>query len=106
MSLQDLIAQRAALEAQIAEAQKQTRATAIANIKSLMSEHGITVGDLAGASKPATVSKGAGLRGVQIAPKFRHPTTLETWTGRGMQPRWLKAALATGQTLESFKIAA
>jgi DNA-binding protein H-NS len=70
-----------------------------------MAEHGLTIGDLAGQSKPATVSKGAGLRGVTIAPKYRNDKG-ETWTGRGLQPRWLKAALFAGATIEQFKIAA
>jgi len=34
--------------------------------------------------------------------KYRQPTTGETWSGRGNQPRWLKAALAAGRSLEEF----
>lgn len=29
-----------------------------------------------------------------------------TWSGRGLQPNWLKAALASGSTLESFRVEA
>ena len=29
---------------------------------------------------------------------------LSTWSGRGLQPNWLKAALATGKTLADFTI--
>jgi len=41
----------------------------------------------------------------QVAPKYRHPETGETWTGRGKAPRWLAAAVRQGKTRESFLIA-
>jgi hypothetical protein len=34
--------------------------------------------------------------------KYRQPTTGETWSGRGNQPRWVKAAIAAGRSLEEF----
>jgi hypothetical protein len=36
--------------------------------------------------------------------KYRSPHTGETWSGRGQQPRWIKAALAGGQSLEDFAV--
>lgn len=39
-----------------------------------------------------------------VAPKYRHPTSGETWSGRGKAPRWLAAAEAEGQKRESFLI--
>lgn len=36
--------------------------------------------------------------------KYRNPATGETWTGRGLQPAWLKAQLAAGATLASFAV--
>jgi DNA-binding protein H-NS len=42
-----------------------------------------------------------------IAPKYRNPDNpAETWAGRGLQPRWLAAALQSGKKLEDFSIAA
>jgi DNA-binding protein H-NS len=40
----------------------------------------------------------------KIAPKYRGPNG-ETWTGRGMTPRWLTSALKEGKKLEDFLIA-
>lgn len=40
----------------------------------------------------------------QLAPKYRHPISGQTWAGRGMQPRWLRAELAAGKSLESFRV--
>jgi DNA-binding protein H-NS len=39
-----------------------------------------------------------------VPPKYKHPSTGESWTGRGKKPRWLIAAEATGAKLESFLI--
>lgn len=35
--------------------------------------------------------------------KYRDPTTGSTWSGRGLQPAWLKAALASGRQLSEFQ---
>jgi len=49
---------------------------------------------------------GTGVRG-KVAPKYRNPDNpSETWAGRGLQPRWLAAALKSGKKLEHFAIAA
>jgi DNA-binding protein H-NS len=97
--LKDLLAKRAALEKQIAQAQRDERAGAIAQIKTLMAEHGLTVADLGKRSGPPT-AKGGG----KVAAKYRNKATGETWSGRGLQPRWLKAALATGKKLADFAV--
>ena len=44
-----------------------------------------------------------GTRG-KVAAKYRNSATGETWSGRGLQPRWLKAALATGKKLADFAV--
>jgi DNA-binding protein H-NS len=42
-----------------------------------------------------------------VVPKYRNPDNpTETWAGRGLQPRWLAAALKTGKKLEDFSITA
>jgi DNA-binding protein H-NS len=97
--LKDLLAKRAALEKQIAQAQREERAGAIAQIKSLMAAHGLTAADL-GKHAGKAVSKAGG----KVAPKFRNKATGETWSGRGLQPRWLKAALASGKKLGDFAV--
>jgi DNA-binding protein H-NS len=41
----------------------------------------------------------------RVYPKYRNPNEpSETWSGRGKQPRWLTAALKTGQAIEEFAI--
>ena len=42
--------------------------------------------------------------GKPVAPKYRDAVTGSTWSGRGLQPKWVQAAVAAGKTLEDFKI--
>lgn len=39
-----------------------------------------------------------------VAPKYRHPDTGETWTGRGKPARWLVEAEAAGSDRSQFLI--
>jgi DNA-binding protein H-NS len=46
-----------------------------------------------------------GARG-PVAAKYRNPDNpAETWAGRGLKPRWLAAAIKSGQKLDDFLIA-
>ena len=48
-------------------------------------------------------ARGSSLKGRKIPPKYRSRSG-ETWTGRGIKPRWLVAALKRGKKLDSFLI--
>jgi DNA-binding protein H-NS len=49
--------------------------------------------------------QGAKLRG-KVAPKYRNPgNPSETWSGRGLSPRWMAALIKTGKKKEDFLIA-
>ncbi len=102
-SLQDLLAQRAEIEKKIADVQREERANAIAKVKALMAEFGLTAADIAGRA-PVARTAGSGKSTGKVAPKYRNAATGETWTGRGLQPKWLKAALAGGAKLDDFAI--
>ncbi|MBN9642856.1 MAG: H-NS histone family protein [Achromobacter sp.] len=39
-----------------------------------------------------------------VPPKYRHPDTGETWTGRGRAPRWLTAQERAGVDRNDFLI--
>jgi DNA-binding protein H-NS len=48
---------------------------------------------------------GPGKKRGKVAPKYRNPkNTSETWTGRGLKPRWLSAEIKAGKKLSSFEI--
>ena len=41
----------------------------------------------------------------KVLPKYRNPKNpAETWSGRGKQPRWLRAQLRSGKTVNDFLI--
>ena len=103
-TLQELIAQKEALERQIEETTLKGRSEAIDRIKALMTENGLTLADLGArglgrvksGTKSATQSK--------VAAKYRNTATGDAWSGRGLQPNWLKAALVTGKKIEEFAV--
>lgn len=99
-NLSELLAQKAALEQQIMEAQREQRAQAISQVRALMAEYGLTLADLG--TRAAAAPRKA--MGGKVAAKYRNPATGDTWSGRGLQPNWLKTALAGGARLEDFKV--
>jgi len=102
-TLQELLDQQAALTKKISVVRDAERARAIADVRALMSQHGLTAADVAGASlKPRT--PGAKIPGRKVAAKYRHPETGTTWSGRGLKPKWLVEGLATGKSLSDFAI--
>jgi DNA-binding protein H-NS len=98
-SLTELLAQKAALEQQIADAQRLQRADAIQQVRTLMSEYGLTVADIG--SKNAAAPKKAAAK---VAAKYRNAATGDSWSGRGLKPKWLTAALASGRSLGDFAV--
>ena len=103
-SLQELIAQKEALEREIERAKQQGRSDAIAKIRVLMDEFGLSVSDLSGKSAKVRSTRGSKVGGGKVPAKYRDSSTGETWSGRGLQPRWLKAALAAGHRLDEFAV--
>jgi DNA-binding protein H-NS len=100
-TLKELLAQREAIEQQIEQTKKQERGAAVAKVRALMTEYGLTMADLGGA-KPAGKGKSGGTG--KVAAKYRNASTGDSWSGRGLQPRWLKAALASGRKLSDFAV--
>jgi DNA-binding protein H-NS len=102
-SLQDLLAKKAALEQEIEATQKRERSDAVNQVKSLMAQYGLSLADLSGKSS-AGGAKGGIAKGAKVAPKYRNDATGDTWSGRGLQPKWLKAALASGKKMSDFAL--
>ena len=83
-SLQDLIAQKQALEKRIAQARQSDRTEKIARVKHLMHELGLRAADLNGAAKRHH-RQGPG----KVAAKYRDPVSGALWSGRGLAPKWI-----------------
>ncbi len=99
-TLQELLAQKEEIERQIELTKRQSRAEAIAQVRALMAEHGLSLADLSPKAAKARVATS----GTKVAAKYRNTATGDTWSGRGLQPNWLKAALASGSKLQDFAI--
>ena len=110
-TLQELIAQKEALLRQqqeiaksIAEFQSAQRASVINEIKTLMAQHGISAADLVITGRKAANPDKADREPSKVAAKYRDPASGSTWTGRGLKPRWMVAALENGHTQDEFLI--
>lgn len=93
-TLQELLAAKADLEAAISAkkaADAEARAAAIVVMKAKCAELGIGARDV--------------FEPVKVSPQYTGPNG-ESWTGRGVVPKWLAALEATGHNRESFKIKA
>ena len=70
--------------------------TALAELEAKAQEMGFSLSELTGTS----VRKGK-----VNPPNYRNPENpSETWSGRGRQPGWIKAAVARGDDLETYLI--
>jgi DNA-binding protein H-NS len=99
------------LEAVIADAQRLIKAKKKSHLKNARSQlekvaadYGFTLEELVSgkanedSAAPVKVRK-------PVEVRYRNPNNeQETWTGRGKQPRWLVAAIASGKSLADFLV--
>lgn len=104
----------AKLQKKIQTLQAKERKPKIAEIVRSMRQYDISPEEIAAAFSrkstarvPSTTSqrKTATATKRVIAPKYRHPETQATWTGRGKAPRWITDAEAAGTPRDTFLIA-
>ena len=94
------------------EARKKSESI-IRDIHKVLDKHGITKrersvllqaamsGGMASTRTPKRASK---RKGVKVAPKYRCPTSGDTWTGRGRAPAWVvEACKANKLSIAAFK---
>ncbi len=104
-TLSELLEQKSALERQIREAQSSQKSEAVAQIRKLMADNGLTPADLAAGLPTRKSGKGAdSVVRRPVAAKYKHPESGATWSGRGLKPKWLSEELARGKTLGEFAI--
>ncbi len=99
LSLKELIDLDLRVKKAISTAKDRDRAEAKMELLALAQKRGFSVGELFGGGS------GRGGKGGKVAVKFRNKDNpLETWTGRGRQPKWLAAALKKGAKIADFAI--
>jgi DNA-binding protein H-NS len=95
--------QIALLQQQAEEIKSQEFDNAVQDIKAKMSAFGITLADLNAGKARARKVGGASKSSNPVAIKYRGPNG-ETWTGRGLMPRWLATLVASGSAKETFAV--
>lgn len=114
----DLQTQIASLQKQAEEIRSKEFQSTVVEIRQKMQAFGITVKDLQSTkikAKPGRKAKAAGDKPEKpakakkpasaVAAKYRGPNG-ETWSGRGLTPKWLASLVAAGGTKEQYLIAA
>jgi len=98
MSLEELEAHKREVEATIKGFEKKRRAECLVELRAVAKKHGYALEEFTGGKATRTAApKGAA--------KYANPAdATQTWTGRGRQPNWVKAALASGKSLETLAI--
>ena len=103
--------------AKLEQEREQRKAKAVKRVFSLMRELGVDMEDLNHASvqtrrrgrppkRPSLIKSGEiTTTSRPVAPKYRHPESGNTWTGRGKVPRWLASEIRSGKSREDFLIA-
>lgn len=121
MARENYAAQQAKIEKEIDKLRKRAevlhtkrRKPVVVSIIRSMREYHITPEEIAAAFGKPNPGRGAAPRKAAapasvttkraVAPKYRHPKTGETWSGRGKAPRWLTAAESEGAQRDSFLI--
>lgn len=95
MSKEELVALRKNVDKALASFEKRQREAALAAAQKAAQEHGFSLDEILG-------KKAAGKTSV---PKYRNPEDpSQTWTGRGRQPAWYKAAIEAGKSPEELAI--
>jgi DNA-binding protein H-NS len=113
-NLVDIQSQIAKLQKQELQIKTKEFAKTVQDIQATMRAFGITVKDLQSAksTRRAAASDTAAkkprkaankLVGSKVAAKYRNAEG-QTWTGRGLMPRWLKALVTEGRTKEEFLV--
>ncbi len=81
----ELLKQQEALSQQIEEARKKEISDAVAQVRALIGDYGLTAQDVFPSGRKSAKSSA----GTKVAPKYRDPATGQTWTGRGKAPKWI-----------------
>jgi DNA-binding protein H-NS len=96
------------------KARSEVKADMILQIKGLMAAHDVRLSDLgtprSKTSRAASAPRAAGakvnpLAGRKVPAKYAD-TAGNSWSGRGLQPKWLRDSLASGASLASFAVTA
>ena len=100
-SFEQLLEHRSKIDSEIKARQQNEVANLKRTAMGLASVLGITIADLLGIA-PVLDRKARKKR--EARPKYKHPTEVLTWSGRGKHPKWMQELLAAGAAKADFLI--
>jgi DNA-binding protein H-NS len=116
-SYEQILKQIETLKSEADKLRRKETGEVVARIRQAIEHYGLTAADLGfgapgrgrgAAATPAAkpgrpAKKAAAKKKFTVAPKYRDDGG-NTWSGRGLQPVWLRTAIAGGKKLEDFAI--
>ena len=101
LSLEELSDLLGSAQNALQDRQKAHRKAVIKEIHELAATIGVTV-TIGGDQKN---TRGGSLKGSKAPIRYRNPNNAsQTWSGRGLKPKWLQSLVQSGHSLESFKV--
>lgn len=98
LSLKELEDLKDKVAVAILELEKRKKAETLAELKDLAQSRGFSLEELLGETKGKKAK-------APVAPKYADPANPNnTWSGRGLKPKWLAAALESGASIEDFAL--
>jgi DNA-binding protein H-NS len=89
------------IEKEIKNRQHQDLQKAREQILAIAQEAGVSVEELLAASGKKSKSS----KGQKVQARYQNPgDNSQTWTGRGRQPKWIAEGLASGKSMDDFRI--
>ncbi|MEO1641598.1 MAG: H-NS histone family protein, partial [Pseudomonadota bacterium] len=106
MSRKELEKLKSNIDKALARLDAKDKKAALAAAEKAAAAHGFLLSELAGgaAAKPGRKKPGPKPKTASV-PKYKNPSDpSQTWTGKGRQPEWFKAAIAAGTSPDKMEI--
>jgi DNA-binding protein H-NS len=96
---QQILSQIESLKIEAEKARQEEVKSAIETVRRLIRENNLSAADC-GFARKGRASAGNS----RVKAKYRDPVSGQTWSGRGLTPKWLQEAIASGRRKEDFLI--
>jgi DNA-binding protein H-NS len=105
MTRKELEKHKKNVEKAIAKLAEKDKKTALAAAQKAAAAHGFSLAEITGETAGPKRQKVKSSPKTVSAPKYRNPdNTDQTWTGKGRQPEWFKAAIVAGTSPSAMEI--
>lgn len=105
MTRKELEKLKANVEKALVKLAEKDKKAALAAAEKAAAAHGFSLAEITGEPAPRKPRKAKTGPKAVSAPKYKNPADPnQTWTGKGRQPDWFKAAIAKGTTPDAMEI--